>query len=66
VSSAVELGVSSLLGAGEAAARFWKGVEPAVCVCGGESVVWVALWFCVAALSVLVPGVWLESDWSVD
>src|ERR1700691_2645462 len=65
-SSAVELGVSLLLDAGEVAAGFWKGAEPAVCVRGEESVVWVALWVCVAALSVLVPGVWVESDWSRD
>jgi hypothetical protein len=64
VSSAVELGVSLSLGASEAAARLWKGAELAVCVRAEESVVWVVLWLCVAALNALVPGVRAESGWS--
>jgi hypothetical protein len=61
VSSAVESGVSLLLGAGEGAARFWKGAEPAARVRGDESAVWVS--FCVVALSAPVPGVWAKSGW---
>jgi hypothetical protein len=66
VSSAAELGVSLLPDAVEAAAGFWKGAEPAVRVRDEESRVWAALWVCAAALSVLVPGVWVESDWPGD
>ena len=66
VSSAVGLGVSSLLGAGEAPAGFWEGAEPAVRVRGAESVIWVALWLSVEVLSALVPCVWVKLDWSGD
>ncbi len=65
MSSFVGLGVSPLLDVEEAVALLGRVAEPAREL-GGENVVWVALWVCVAALGVLVSGVWVESDWWRD